>query len=240
MVQHSYEIEQSVKGAFEIIAEDWNRLREKPWPVLIKFLEKFQCLKFFINRYILDLGCGNGRHSLMFADKTDYVIGVDFSFNLLKIAKKKCSSEKIDNVSYIMADITSLPFKNNIFSSSIYLSTFHHIPNRMNRLSNLMEIKRILKTNGYCLISVWRRWQKRFFWYFFKQIFKPKQAREFGDIYIPWQKQNGEIVQRFYHLFTQREMKKLVRKAELQVVLLKNFGGPTQHDNVFIVLRNFK
>lgn len=237
MVQNSSETRQSVKYAFERIARDWDRLREKPWPVLRKFFEKYDYLHLFQNDYLLDLGCGNGRHSLLFSDKTNHVIGVDFSLNLLKIAKKKADQQNIDNVSYVMADITLLPFKNEAFSSIIYLSTLHHIPMKMNRLKNLMDINRILKQDGYCLISVWRRWQKRFFWHFFKQLFKPSHSGEFGDINIPWKKQDGVVVQRFYHLFSQKELKKIIQSLEFQLVLMKNFGGPTNRDNIFVVLK---
>ncbi|MFX1298892.1 MAG: class I SAM-dependent methyltransferase [Promethearchaeota archaeon] len=241
MVQNLPKTKQSVKNCFEIIAKDWDRLRGNPWPVLLEFFEKFNRLDYFCNENLLDLGCGNGRHTLLFADKTEYVIGVDFSFDLLKIAKEKSYSNNINNVSYVMADISALPFRNHAFSSILFLATLHHIPMRENRLEALRETERILKMGGYCLISIWRTWQKRFFWHFFKQVFinilKLKSFKEFGDIFIPWKQQNGVIVQRFYHLFSQREVRKLVEKTEFQVLLLKNFGGPTQRDNIFSLIK---
>ena len=230
----------SIKSAFEIIAQDWNRLREKPWPVLIEFLKKIDDFKFDSKDYLLDLGCGNGRHSLFFSNKVAHVIGVDFSCNLLRIANKKRKTLNIDNISYLMADISSLPFKAEMFNKIIFLATLHHIPNRMNRLSSLNEIKRMLKSSGSCLITVWRRWQKRFFWHFFKQLFhyllKLKSFGEFGDIFIPWTRQDGEIVQRFYHLFTHREIRKLIKKAGFQMVLSEIIGGAMQRENIFAIV----
>lgn len=232
---------QSVKSAFETIAQDWNRLREKPWPVIIDFLEKYNGLKLYTNEYLLDLGCGNGRHTVLFSDKVGHAIGVDFSLNLLRIANNKRNILHINNISYLMADISSLPFKNEIFSNIILLATLHHIPNRVNRLSSLNEMKRILKISGTCLITVWRRWQKRYFWHFCKEIFyyiiKFKSLRDFGDIFIPWTRQDGEIIPRFYHLFTQHEMKNLIQKTKFQIILLKNLGGATQRENIFATLK---
>ncbi len=237
MAGDSHDSRSAVKLAFELIADDWNRLREKPWPVLLNFLERENNLKYFHEDLLLDLGCGNGRHSIFFAGHSTQVVGIDFSLNLLKIAKEKSKSHNVDNVSFILADVNALPFKKNIFTNIIYLSTLHHIPTIEKRQKNLAQIKQILKKRGICLISVWRKWQKRFFWHFFKQIFKSSSSQELGDIKIPWKKQNGVIVQRFYHLFSHRELKKLVQKVQLQTVLRKNFGGPTHQDNIFIILR---
>jgi len=241
LTQETPATSQSVKFAFETIAQDWNRLREKPWPVIIEFLEKYDRFRFLTSDYFLDLGCGNGRHTILFSDKVDYAIGVDFSFNLLRIANKKRDLLHINNISYLMADISSLPFKNEIFTKIILLATLHHIPNRVNRLSSLIEIQRILKRSGICLITVWRRWQKRFFWHFFKEILhyllKLKSFREFGDIFIPWTRQDSEIVQRFYHLFTQHEIRNLIKKTEFQVVLSKIHGGVKQQENIFVIVK---
>jgi len=241
MIQRAPTNSHSVKFAFETIAEDWNRLREKPWAVIMEFLEKYDCLKLFNGDYLLDLGCGNGRHTLLFSDRTGHAIGIDFSLNLLRIANKKRKSLQIDNISYIMADISFLPLKNGVIDNIIFLATLHHIPGSVNRLSSLLEIRRILKTPGNCLITVWRRWQKRFFWHFINEffhfLFKFKSFSEFGDIFIPWTKQTGEPIQRFYHLFTHQEMKKLTKRAEFQIILMKSFGGSTQKENIFTLIK---
>jgi len=232
---------QLVRESFEKIAKDWDRLRGTPWPVLLEFFKRFNYIDSFCGDFLLDLGCGNGRHTLFFADKSQFIIGVDFSFELLKIAKKKCNLQEINNVSYVMADITALPFKKNIFSGVIFLATLHHIPYQKNRLKVLKEIKNILKKDGYCLISIWRKWQRRFFWHFLKQflwyLFTFKSFQEFGDIYIPWKQQNGVIVQRFYHLFSKKEIKKLIKKTKFQIILMENFGGPTNRDNIFSIIK---
>ena len=231
----------AVKISFEKIAREWDRLREKPWPDLKDFLEQRQYLNLFTNGYLLDLGCGNGRHTLMFSAKASQIVGVDFSSSILKIANEKRNLEGINNVSFVMADSTSLPFRNNTFSCIFILATLHNIPMQENRLNTVQQIKKILVDGGSCLITVWRRWQKRFFWHFLKQTFYQlvtlKSFREFGDIFIPWKTQTDEVVQRFYHLFSRREIKKLIRKVDLKVMILKDFGGPTKKDNIFVLLK---
>ncbi len=231
---------QSVEKTFEMIAKDWDRLRGNPWPVLVSFLNEHSFSKRFFRGLTLDLGCGNGRHSMLFAEESDYVIGVDLSFKLLKIAREKCSAVSTDNISYVRADVSVLPFKSKTIDRIIFLATLHHIPGGENRLKTVKALEKVLKIKGMGLISVWRKWQKRFYWHFLKEgiknIFTFHTFKEFGDVFVPWKQQNGIEVQRFYHLFSRRELKKLLKKTELQIILLKNFGGPTKRDNIFAVL----
>jgi SAM-dependent methyltransferase len=53
---------------------------------------------------VLDLACGSGRHSILFAEKGFDVTGVDISKNLLTIAKKNCELKNL-LVRFIEADI---------------------------------------------------------------------------------------------------------------------------------------
>ena len=55
---------------------------------------------------ILDLGCGNGRHSLAFAKKGFDVVGIDLSETLIAQAKRDNNNAK---ARFIVADIFALP-----------------------------------------------------------------------------------------------------------------------------------
>jgi len=56
---------------------------------------------------VLDLGCGAGRYSIVFA-KTGYkTTGVDFSKEAIKLAKQIASDQKLD-IEYILGDILDL------------------------------------------------------------------------------------------------------------------------------------
>lgn len=60
---------------------------------------------------VLDLACGAGRHSILFAKKGYLVTAVDLSSNLLKLAQKAAQDEGVD-LDLIRCDIRK--FKNNI------------------------------------------------------------------------------------------------------------------------------
>ncbi|WP_100372031.1 class I SAM-dependent methyltransferase [Bacillus sp. FJAT-45037] len=74
-------------------------------------------------QYLLDLCCGNGRHSRWFFKKGLHVTGVDLSETLLEDAKKQQGSEDIQ---YIRSDMRHITFLNqfdvvvNLFTSFGY------------------------------------------------------------------------------------------------------------------------
>ncbi len=81
-----------------------------------------------INANILDAACGNGRHSLKFAELGYNVVGFDLSKTLLKVAQKnKLSSEF--NPNYLCSDIRAIPIKKtfnlilNLFTSFGYFES---------------------------------------------------------------------------------------------------------------------
>jgi len=52
---------------------------------------------------IAEIGCGTGKNTKFLADKSDHLVAVDFSHEMLQLAKQKNNSEKI---SFQQADIT--------------------------------------------------------------------------------------------------------------------------------------
>lgn len=88
---------------------------------------------------LLDIGCGYGKYTQMFAERYGEVIGLDLSPESIELAKKKYAAA---NLTYIIADSTQkLPFEDESFDA---VST---------RLSphNLSEMFRILKPGSFAL-----------------------------------------------------------------------------------------
>lgn len=66
--------------------------------------------------YLLDLCCGTGDIGLSLKEKSPArVVGVDFSENMLKIAKDK--SKGLENISFVKADAKKLPFPDGTFDN---------------------------------------------------------------------------------------------------------------------------
>ena len=74
---------------------------------------------------VLELGCGSGKNTEWLISKADRLVGLDFSKNMLALAKKKITSEK---VTFINADINKKwPVSNNSFDLATINLTLEHI-----------------------------------------------------------------------------------------------------------------
>lgn len=95
---------------------------------------------------LLDIGCGPGTFSKILARHGFKVIAVDFSPEVIKVAKNKSKNLDID---YQAANIYDLPFKDNYFDKIICLGVLQttEYPRKA-----LLEVNRVLKKNGLLAI----------------------------------------------------------------------------------------
>ena len=63
----------------------------------------------------LDAGCGSGILSFQLADHVNHVVGLDISRSMIALAKAHQAELKKDNVDFVVADLSNLPFKEGIF-----------------------------------------------------------------------------------------------------------------------------
>ena len=117
------------------------------------------------NDWLLDLGCGEGRHSIAccFHHPNANVIGLDLSFSSLKTAKEKHTdffeNEQISR--YVNSSGFDLPFSGSSFDHVICSEVLEHIESYELFLN---EIRRVLKPNGQLSISVPRKWPEKICW----------------------------------------------------------------------------
>ena len=106
---------------------------------------------------ILDLGCGEGRHTInAYLDKPVHAIGVDLCHNDLKTAHERSHAftDTDDNsrkLSLSVANALELPFADNTFDKVICSEVLEHIPDYVGALK---EINRVLKPGGIFAASV--------------------------------------------------------------------------------------
>ena len=227
------------------LARDYDLKRKRPWNALESFLNQIRVKYFLLEGTILDLGCGNGRNFELFESK--YIIGIDNSLEFLKLAKeRKLPNELIPQL--ILSDMKSLPIRPNSIDMIFSIAALHHVQGVHNRQFLVKQLSLVLKKGGFLLITVWRRYQKRFRNYFinnffkrffslkFKQLQKSKGLDDFGDILIPWKLSNlNKTYERYYHLYSKTEIKKLFsnfKKHELH-----KLGGPNKEDNFFALFQ---
>ncbi|MHB9028368.1 MAG: class I SAM-dependent methyltransferase [Candidatus Latescibacterota bacterium] len=96
---------------------------------------------------ILDLCCGSGRHALPLAAEGRRVIGLDYSFPLLRIAREKMAPGA-EWPRFIRADVRNMPFREEVFDVALSLFTsFGYFDDYGNR-GLLRSVARLLRKNG--------------------------------------------------------------------------------------------
>lgn len=117
---------------------------------------------------ILDIGCGEGRHTIKAGRQTDSVcVGADFGFeNLVKTREKINFHRAFDDIrcrslDLSCMDITSLPFKDNSFDIVLCSEVLEHIKEDWKAVS---EIVRIVRPGKILAVSVPRFWPEKICW----------------------------------------------------------------------------
>jgi alkylated DNA repair protein alkB family protein 8 len=195
-----------IMKVFDRIANDFSVKRRKIWKSINE-------LAPFNGDIILDLGAGSGRNSkYVFRKGAKLVIAVDFSKKMLENLLSNLGREERENIIPIRCDAIYLPFRSSIFDKILYVATLHHIPNREMRKMSIKECHRVLKRGGKILITTWSLIQMRFLKKIPHIIYMYFKGYEFGDVYVSWGKEK-----RFYHLFTMRELKSLVKECGFKI-----------------------
>lgn len=97
---------------------------------------------------VIDVGCGPGRDAKIFSDHGIEVVGIDFSPNMIQIAKQNAP-----NCSFHIMDIEAIAFSSETFDGVWANCALLHIPKKNVHLV-LRKIYAILKSKGSLYLSV--------------------------------------------------------------------------------------
>lgn len=181
-----------LKSTYNRIAEDWTKDHyEDTW--WIEGTDKYLSL-FKPGAAILDVGCGPGGKSKYFAEKGFDVTGIDFSEEMIRLAK-----EQVPEGKFFVKDVKQpLGFENSfdgVFAQAVLL----HIP-KNEVIGVLKNITAPLKSGGHFYAAV-------------------KELRQ-GNKDEEMIKENnyGYEYERFFSYFTLEELKSYVEKVGLKVL----------------------
>jgi len=178
------------KQIWDKIAPEWHKFKTTPAEETIEFLKK-QTGK------VLDLGAGSGRNLIKIKDGKMYLI--DFSDEMINLAKKKAKINKIQAEFYV-SDMTKLPFEDNFFDSAICISSLHCVEGKENKEKTVQELFRVLKPKAQAKIGVWDIASERF-----KNAPKEK--------FIKWTDKG----QRYYYLYDEKEVHDLFKRNGFKI-----------------------
>lgn len=187
----------TVRDTYETIAVDFDRTRSTPWPAVRRFITGCDG-----GDVALDLGCGNGRHAVLFTETHESVIGIDLSPSLLEIARVAVGRSTF---APLEASSTAVPLRSSTVDHAVYIATIHHLPDRAKRVASLDELDRVLTPGGRALISGWSVGHDRF---------EFDTAR---DVTVDWTLPDGETVPRFYHIYDQADFASELAASKLCV-----------------------
>ncbi|MFX1410572.1 MAG: class I SAM-dependent methyltransferase [Promethearchaeota archaeon] len=237
---------------FNQIAKDYHLKRREPWRPFESFFQYLKKRSYSFKGFNIDLGCGNGRHFKLLLQENCKLIGIDNSIEFLRIANDNLKDtaqydiKEATLIQIICADFKFIPIRTNLIQNIFSIATVHHIKNKFKRQNAIEQLFNLLRYQGFFLLTVWRKWQRKYRSYFFldqiKRLLNPRYKQlqvssgldEFGDKIIPWTiSQEKKIYNRFYHFFSKREIKSLLRKFTIKE--FKIIGGPGNRDNFFIL-----
>ena len=101
--------------------------------------------------FVLDLGCGVGRHVVYLIGRGFRVAGVDISPSGIRLSREACADRGISFEGQV-SDMTMLPWADSIFDAALSISTIHHHEREM-IIRTLGQIRRVLKPGGLLLVD---------------------------------------------------------------------------------------
>ena len=154
---------------------------------------RFSNLNISEEDFLLDMGCGEGRHSIgAYIETKANVLGFDLSIEDLKIAKGRLNDFDTNHIKSVCqfggADIISLPFADSSLDAVICSEVLEHVDSPQ---ESVEELIRVLKPGGIMALSVPRYLPELICWKLSDEytktpgghvrIFKHNQLRKLGS-----------------------------------------------------------
>ena len=200
--------------------EDWDSKNREPHNAqdfLIlekKFLEGNPFLKnffnkiFFLNKKVLEIGCGSGPATCLFAKVGAKVTSIDITTKGVELTRRNLKVQRL-NADVLQMDAENLRFKDNSFDYLFSWGVLHHSKNTLNAFE---QVSRVLKKGGKGLIMVYNKNSLRYYingiyWLIFRgKLLKGYNLQRVQDFYT-----DG-----YYHRhFTSHELKAELEKTGL-------------------------
>lgn len=172
----------------------------------------------------LDVCCGTGDWSFSLAEavgESGEVIGLDFSQNMLSVAKKRNEEASYKNVSFIHGNAMELPFEDNSFD---YVTIGFGLRNVPDYMQVLREMYRVVKPGGkvVCLetshptLPVY----KQLYYFYFRYIMPL-----FGKLFAKSYQEYAWLQESAKDFPDKNELKKMFQEAGFRNIVVKGYSG---------------
>lgn len=207
---------------YDEIAESWYGLRH--WTRFRAELEEVAAN--WSGGRLLNVGCGHGPDFLPFAGRFE-LHGLDFSRRMIEFARKYRRKQGFE-ADFVVGNARRLPYSEAGFDYAVSVAAYHNIRGWEQRLAAFADLQRVLKPGGEVFITVWNRWQPRF-WF------------SGGEVMVPWRTKKGTL-KRYYHLYSRGELVADLKKSGFQVLSVSaersyRFPVPWFSSNICVLVR---
>ena len=167
------------------------------------------------NAKVLEVGCGDGRSIKDILDITTNIVGIDHDEKAVADAKNNFKDYK--TIRILKAKAENLPFENKEFDFVICMTTFANFADSKQKV--LSEMKRVLKDDGFIIISVFSEdaFEERMKMY--KKLNAP--IKEIKGTMVIFNEEIGDNVS---EQFSKEQLVGIFSKANLSVVDIKKKG----------------
>ena len=141
---------------------NWKKIYKQGDAEWAKDLQSSKCAQDFTEKLleankesILEIGCGNGKDSILFALAGLKVTAIDLVSDAIKMAKENAKTNNV-KIDFQEGNAESLQFKDSSFDAIYSLSVLHST----NIKKSMAEISRVLKPKGLTFIYIYSDVQK--------------------------------------------------------------------------------
>lgn len=124
---------------------------------------------------LLEGGCGTGRMTRSLAKAAREVVAIDFSFESLRVNRKKLAAAGVKNVHLVQADLCHLPFLSASFNRVVSCQVLEHVPGDEMRRCAVADLARVAKPGANVVVSAYQH-------NIFTRAFAQKEGEHDGGI----------------------------------------------------------
>jgi SAM-dependent methyltransferase len=174
---------------------------EEPSPYAVKFLTRLK--ETIPGGRLLDLGCGEGRHSILASRLGFRVTAVDYEPLALRRARRLARTRKAKGIVFRSADVLRLPFGRKEFDIVLDYGCLHH-QRKADWAAYKASVLKVLTRDGFFILSVFSQ----------------------GFPLFRGQSRNWHIAQGAYRrCFTRRELQALFDREFEALEIIEENGG---------------
>lgn len=105
---------------------------------------------------LLEAGCGTGRMTCILSRRVRELTAIDFSFESLRVNRRKLQAAGITTVHLVQADLCRLPFAEYAFDRVVSCQVLEHVPGSHARAAAIGSLGHVLKPGGTLALSAYK------------------------------------------------------------------------------------